>query len=435
MAQASERLDREGTPHRVVMANFKRFQTGYEKIAVCSIDTLMARNEFPEAKLIVLDEADLFQSALFKEFISHYPDAFILAVTATPWIKGSLTHIADTIVAPIGFSDATKQGYLAPLSVYWPEQCQPDVSNVNVSQATGDYVADELAEATLKDGITGSIIEHYHKFGMGARPTVLFAVNIKHSKIMAEKFNANGINAAHIDANTPDSERRDALHGLEYGKVKVLCNVKVLERGVDMPWLKGLLLTKKTLSRNTYIQQIGRGTRTSPGKTDCMVLDFVGNVWEHDLPDYEPPVILDPLHRPEERKQSRLKTCRECFAIYVGTICPGCGAQPISSPSADKKMIEHKGSLVRMKPSDSIPSRLRKLQAQAKKNGYKHTWALFQLADKYGLDAVKSHVPKWFIKVYKEAELKKLDESLVEEILSDTDGAYRELDPEKDLSW
>lgn len=54
VAQASQRLTREGVPHGIYQG--VNSKNTHERILVCSVDTLYARREAPQAELIVIDE-------------------------------------------------------------------------------------------------------------------------------------------------------------------------------------------------------------------------------------------------------------------------------------------------------------------------------------------------------------------------------------------
>ena len=57
-----------------------------------------------------------------------------------------------------------------------------------------------------------------------------------------------------------------ALSCLRSGGVRVLCNVDVLSEGFDEPSVGCVMLLRHTESRRVYVQQVGRGLRTSLGK-------------------------------------------------------------------------------------------------------------------------------------------------------------------------
>ena len=55
----------------------------------------------------------------------------------------------------------------------------------------------------------------------------------------------------------------------------MLTNVAVLTEGFDDPGVSCVAMARPTRSEGLYAQCVGRGTRLAPGKTDCLILDFV----------------------------------------------------------------------------------------------------------------------------------------------------------------
>jgi DNA repair protein RadD len=68
---------------------------------------------------------------------------------------------------------------------------------------------------------------------------------------------------------------------------------------------------------------VGRGFRTSPGKEDCLVLDFGGNVRRHGPVDQVEP---KPRIVGEKGGDAPTKTCPQCEAVVHAafSICPNC---------------------------------------------------------------------------------------------------------------
>jgi DNA repair protein RadD len=83
-------------------------------------------------------------------------------------------------------------------------------------------------------------------------------------------------------------------------------------------------MMRPTLSPGLYMQEVGRGLRPKTESTDCLVLDFAGNIRTHGpVADVRPP----------EQKRSKRKgvapskicpNCDEIVAIQSHT-CPCCG--------------------------------------------------------------------------------------------------------------
>jgi DNA repair protein RadD len=392
--QASERLFREGVPHGVMMANHWNYRP-LEKVQVCSIDTLISRRLKPKADLIIVDEAHMAASKGYREFLAQYPESFIVAVTATPWVDKGLSHIAEEVVHPITMDQLVDEGYLVPFKYYAPSS--PDLSDVKVSSSTKDYINNDLADAMIKGQITGSVIEHYKSLAIG-RKAILFAVNIRHSKIMAERFNSAGIPSRHVDSDSTDEERKEAYDQLARGEILVLCNVGVACTGVDIPPVSAIIMARPTKSLNLFIQQAGRGTRLCPeeGKEDCILLDHAGNLVEHGFPTDEPEVNLDGYQK-KEKAEKLSKICKNCFAVYRAVRCPECGTVP--PPPDPIEIKESDGSLkeIKKEETDTIKIAHKQLLKEARKTKKKAAWAHYKLIDRFGYEESKHCLPQWLI--------------------------------------
>jgi hypothetical protein len=73
------------------------------------------------------------------------------------------------------------------------------------------------------------------------------------------------------------------LAAYQRGGVQVITNCMVLTEGTDLPRTGCILHAKPTKSATLYEQMTGRGLRTYPGKSDCIVLDLVDIARKHSL--------------------------------------------------------------------------------------------------------------------------------------------------------
>jgi DNA repair protein RadD len=95
--------------------------------------------------------------------------------------------------------------------------------------------------------------------------------------------------SALILSATPSSERAALLDQFKQQQLKYLVNVAVLTTGFDAPHVDLIAILRPTESLSLYQQIVGRGLRLSPGKTDCLVLDYAGNLYDLFSNDPGPP--------------------------------------------------------------------------------------------------------------------------------------------------
>lgn len=396
--QASQRLFKEGVRHGVRMANHwnKDFSA---PIQICSIDTLSARDNFwPEADLVVIDEAHMATSKGYHQLAERYPNAFFLPVTATPYTREPLRHIADAIVHPISVSELMEmavdnnysKGLIRP-RYFAPSK--PDLKGVKNSG--DDYSVNDLEDRM--NTLTGDIISHWKKYAHD-RPTLGFACNLSHSTSIVNNFRANGIHAESIDGSDSFEKRKSAFQRLERGETKVLFNVGVACTGVDLPFLGALIMARPTKSYNLYIQQAGRGTRPCPerNKQDFLILDHAGNVLRHGFIDDEPEAWLDGKQKIVQ--ELKVIQCSNCYAVFESRgnpICPECQtAKPIAERSTTPDEVD--GRLEEMKQlyGNEMAEFIHKLKRMARMRGYKKGWMWHKTKEKYGEDVASEIFPR-----------------------------------------
>jgi len=346
--QASTRLHREGVHHGVIMAGRDWAARPSALIQLSSIDTLIARKLRPfadrERVLIVIDEAHQATSDGYVKVLADYPNAHVVAVTATPYSRKPLRHLAGALVHPVTVQKLVDMGNLVAPKYYAPSN--PDVSRVKVSQ--GDYVASQLAEVLDTATLRGDLVFYQQKLARG-KPTLVFAINVEHSKHIAEQYRAAGVRAEHCDADTPDAERERIVREFAAGEIEVLTNVGIFCTGVDIPPLYCIQMARATKSYALYIQQLGRGTRPYPGKDHFLVLDHAGNIARHGFITDEPTPNLDGV---VPTPVLRGKQCEVCFAVVEAFPCPAevygddgevqvCGWQPPAAPPRPEREILH----------------------------------------------------------------------------------------------
>jgi len=334
--QVCERLDSLALMYGILMAG--EAPSLLPSIQVASIDTLHARAvqrekiAMPKASVVMVDEAHIGIGGAAQAIIDHYKaqGAVVIGLTATPARTDGrgLGMVYDALVQGPSVAELTAQGYLVPARYF--SGMQPDTEGVKVQG--GDYVQKDLADRTDDPVLIGGVVENWLRLA-GGRQTFVFAAGVAHSRHLCDEFRRHGIAADHIDGQTPIEERR-AIHGrLRSGETQVVCNCQVYTYGVDYPPVSCIVLACPTKSITKYLQMVGRGLRTYPGKTDCLVLDHAGAIQEVGFADDDQPWSLDGRGKIQERKAQEPKepkelTCGECGEVFRARgECPNCGAE------------------------------------------------------------------------------------------------------------
>lgn len=232
-----------------------------------------------EFSLLITDEAHHSLSNTYKIIYSHFPNARLLGVTATP-DRGdlrSLSEVFETIAYEYSIVDAIRDKWLSPVYV----QTVPlriDLSGVSVQ--SGDFQAAALGSALdpyLRQ-ICREIKERCHD-----RKTIVFTPLIATSRKMLSIFGEEGVaEVREVNGESPD--RADTLQWFSDAPPGcVLLNSMLLTEGYDEPSVDCIVVLRATKVRALFVQMVGRGTRLAPNKKNLLLLDFLWLTASHDL--------------------------------------------------------------------------------------------------------------------------------------------------------
>jgi superfamily II DNA or RNA helicase len=394
--QCSRKLGDFGLNHGVILAG-KSPNTRAE-IQVASIQSFISRMENrsdfikPNAQLLILDEAHRSVSGQFKALLAEYPDAYVIGLTATPIRSDgkALGNIYEELVEAGSIGELTALGYLVKNRIVAPSI--PDLQKIRL--VAGDYEKKALDKKMNTTKLVGDLVEHWQHYGEN-RATIVFATSIAHSKHIANIFNQNGIRAGHIDSKQNELEREKQLANLDSGRIKVLSNCQILSEGWDQPIVSCCILARPTKSYGLYIQQIGRTLRISPNKTDTLIIDHAGAVYEHGFPEDAGNWSLKTTTRKEKEKITKEKvekqpfTCVKCDTVYKPNkddyACPNCSFVPTKR---EKIVLIQQGRLVelpKMKPNTNDKNNFfAQLLYYSRQRGFRDGWCSHVFKQKYG---------------------------------------------------
>ena len=386
---ASERYDKYKIPHGIYMPGSNRSAPS-QFAQVCSVDTLMARQIFPHSDkncILIIDEMqDAHENSdQYNLVMSKYKQ--IVGFTATPYSKLSNW---DSCVSELEAYELRDLGVLSPAKYFCPN-AQIDVTDVKT--VAGEFNQKELFKASSGSKIVGDLTQSWIEFAQN-RPTVLFAVNVEHSKMIAEEFNRRGVNAVHCDAMSSDKDRKKAANGLIDGSIKVITNVNIFARGWDCPPVSCIQDAQPTQSLIRHIQKWGRGLRPSLGKKDCIFIDNAGNIYRHGTPYRVHEVDLSKKDFKEKSKQLiTLVNCKKCFFMYESDLdaCPECG---YAKEKTERKITNEEGELteyleagneeIRTIKVGACQSKIKELMIVAKRKGIPIPWVYKTVLNNFG---------------------------------------------------
>ena len=378
VSQMSAAIAREGVRHRVIgpdsvrracvnlhMNEFGRsYYDATARCAVAGVDTLVRMNVdsdpwFKQVGLWVCDEQHhLLAENKWGRAVAMFPNARGLGVTATPLRadgKGLGRHadgLVDEMVVGPSMRDLINAGYLTDYRIFAPPS-DLDLASVTISES-GDYSPPKLRAARRKSHITGDVVKHYQRIASG-KLGVTFDVDVESATETAAAYRAAGVPAEVITGETPDFLRAELLRKFRSRQILQVVSVDILSEGFDMPAIEVVSMARPTQSFATFAQQFGRALRPLDGKTHAIIIDHVGNVLRHGLPDARREWTLD---RRERRSRSGpsdaipTRTCLnpECMSAYERVLgaCPFCGRVPEITDRSSPERVD--GDLCELDP-------------------------------------------------------------------------------------
>jgi DNA repair protein RadD len=292
-------------------------------------------HDFGHRDLLLIDEAHLLspkEGTMYQRVISGLmdinPQLKVIGLTATPYRLGQGMLTDDGLFTDIcydktnlkGFNELLNAGFLCKL-VPPRVETELDVSGVRIG-SDGDFKRGELQAAVDKKDITVRALTEMMHYSEDRRSWLIFASGIEHAEHISEILNEWGIPTAAIHSKMSLS-RDEAIRDFKSGQLRCVVNNNVLTTGFDHPLIDLIGTLRPTVSPGLHIQMLGRGTRIAPGKENCLVLDFAGNV--RNLGPINDPVI--PRKKGQRTGTAPIKVCPQCDVLVHASlrICDNCG--------------------------------------------------------------------------------------------------------------
>jgi DNA repair protein RadD len=323
-------LKRRDTEHRIIVAGI---QSVYKR--ACDLG---------QFDLILIDESHMLPpdgEGRYRSFLADArvinPNIRLIGLTATPYrmTTGMICgpdNLLNEICYEVGVRELIVQGYLCPLKSKAGRQ-KADTSGLHIRG--GEFIASEVEDLMDDERLVSSACTEIIEQTADRNSVLVFASGVHHArhiKQILEQRTQQEVGL--VTGDTPALERAELIarfkrqpvkadiFGNDKSPLKYMVNVNVLTTGFDAPNIDCVVLLRPTNSPGLYCQAVGRGFRLHPSKTDCLVLDFGGNILRHGPVD-----DLQIKERSGGNGQAPAKECPECHSVIHAAYatCPDCG--------------------------------------------------------------------------------------------------------------
>ncbi|MEA5563806.1 DEAD/DEAH box helicase family protein [Planktothrix agardhii] len=307
-------------------------------IQIAGLQSLQNRDTPDGLDLIILDECH--STAFFKHYQTIKQEtlnAVHLGFSASPWrLKSTDEYFGlhfDAIAEGPGIGELIDKGYLSRPR-YYGYGGLVDIIKLDTSKS-GDFKESQMESEFIKSEIPQAVTEKILELCDG-RTGIIFNAGVEQSQIQTQLLNNAGVPTVHLDANTPFKDRQMYFDKLASGEIRCISSIGCLTEGFDVPSISFVVLSRATKSRALYIQMSGRGLRISQDKTDCLILDFGGNIKRLGMLNKKVLITLEPTPKPDD--DLMLKECDNCHSMVsiFARICPECGYVFPSNPKLDE---------------------------------------------------------------------------------------------------
>jgi DNA repair protein RadD len=306
----------------------------------------------PAPDLLIIDEAHLVPrrgDSMYGRFISDClaanEECQIVGLTATPFRmdSGQLVETfrdEDSLWAQVAFEytfeAAVRDGFLCPLVSY---EATNKLDVRELRRKDNDFDVVELRELVKAHDTSEAVVELIARGRSRAR-WLVFCSGVDHTNDVTEQLQRAGVACKAVLGDTPKPERDDAIREFSTGNLRALVNNNILTTGFNMPHIDLVALLRPTLSAGLYLQMVGRGARLADGKTDCLVLDYGGNIRRHGLLEDLRPKTPAAMHADGN---APVKACGSCGAMNHATRlkCTNCGQPFPPRPPRELKLDDY----------------------------------------------------------------------------------------------
>lgn len=327
------------------------------EITICGVQSIVRRPEILGTRdVMIIDEAHLISpddGTSYQRVIGHLrevnPDMRCVGFTATPYRlgQGYLTEGDDALFTSIAYDVDVKRlirdGWLSPVVTGYAT-AQIDLSEVGIRM--GEFAAKDLEMASDVDSINGKVADDVEKALAGGRTSaMIFGTSVAHAKRLRNEVQMRGLSCAVITGETPRDERDEIIGRFKSRSLQVLSSCDVLTTGFDAPVVDVLAIVRPTISPSLFVQMVGRGMRLADGKSDCLLLDYGGNIARHGPID---DIKVKPKGKGDGKAPT--KVCPQCAATCAASssVCDHCGYR---WPAPERKANDKASNL----PALSIP--------------------------------------------------------------------------------
>lgn len=304
-ASAYEALTQQ-SDYSILCASLDARGSGDDRLIFGSVQTVVRRlDRITPPDTVIIDEAHLLSpraTSQYQTILRRWQPRLLIGLTATPYrldcgrLDKGKDQLFDEIAYRIAYRTLVDRGVL--VEPVFPDETPEQIDTRAMKIAGGEFTAASLNTIADDPAFNTRMAAQILALSEGRRAVLVFTASLRHNRLLRDIFARLGASVDIVDGTMGKVQRQEALAGFLEGRTRVLLNCAVLTTGFDFPALDCIALARPTMSTGLYVQMLGRGLRAAPGKSDCLILDYGGNLARHgDLDCVTPRTMSEPRPR------------------------------------------------------------------------------------------------------------------------------------------
>lgn len=281
------------------------------QILFCGIQSIWNKvDQFGPIDLVIVDEAHAISrnantqyGKFFKAVREANPDSRTCGTTATDYRmdSGRLTDelddepvlvvdengdpvpdqpparfkLFDDVVYEIGIGECIEKGFLTRLT---SARTAAKIDLKGVGTRGGEYIPGQVSAAA--EQIIEAAVAEDMAISEGRRAGLFFSTSKDNANHVAQAIRSHGRTCAVLTSDNAH-QTKEIFEGFRSGKYWAISSVSMITTGTNFPFVDFISLILSTKSAGKLVQILGRGTRNSPGKTECLIADHGKNLAYH----------------------------------------------------------------------------------------------------------------------------------------------------------
>lgn len=181
----------------------------------------------------------------------------------------------DDVVYEIGIGELIEKGFLTRLT---SARTASKIDLKGVGTRGGEYIPGQVSAAAER--IIEAAVAEDMAISAGRRAGLFFSTSKENAKHVAEAIRRHGRTCAVLTSDNAH-QTKEIFEGFRSGKYWGISSVSMITTGTNFPFVDFISLILSTKSAGKLVQILGRGTRNSPGKTECLIADHGKNLAFH----------------------------------------------------------------------------------------------------------------------------------------------------------